>query len=247
MRLLLPALLVLSFTLCAAEPRAGSISVYGTATVQVAPEQAIITLGIETDAERLEQAQLQNEQIAKVVVERLGRLTPVPQIQLGVMSLGPARYTDHDNTVIHKQVAHQVITVTSQPGQVQALVLTALQAGATHIFDVEYAVKDARTFRDQARQLACKAAREKADLMATALGAKLGAVVDINEHETWWSGRWRSPWWCWAGYWSSWQGGGNSHMMAQNVVQRQTNGPEEGASGETQSLSAKIRVSFSLQ
>jgi uncharacterized protein YggE len=243
MHILLPTLLILPLTLSAAEPPAGRISVQGTATVRVAPELAIITLGIETNADLLDQAHQRNEQIAKAVVERLGRLSPLPQIQLGVMSLGPVRDYKHGESVIVSQAAHQAITVTSQPGQVQALVLTALQAGATHILGVEYAVRDVRAFRDQARLLACKAAREKADLMAVALGAKLGAVVTINEPETPWSGRWSNPYWSWGGYWS---GGGNHQRNSQNVAHQTASGPEEGAGGETQSLSATIAVSFAL-
>jgi uncharacterized protein len=223
---------------------AATISVEGTATVLVAPEQAILTIGIETDAEALEQAQARNDQLGRAVVEKLKALSPVVQIQTGVMSLGPDR--DNKRAII-KYVAHQVLTITGEPAQVRQVVAAALQAGATDIFDVEYAVKDARKYRDQARLLACKAAREKAELLANALGAKVGAVNAINESNNWyWVGRWRSAWWCWSGYWPIHWGGGGYGYQSQNVIVS-AGGGAEASPGETQSLSAQINVSFMLE
>jgi len=225
---------------------AGTLSVQGSATVRVAPEQAIISLGIENDADTVELAQQQNALISQKVVEQLRKLAPALQLQLGVMSLGPLRDTDRNRRIILKQIAHQVLTVTCEPGQVQAVAATALQAGATHIFDVDFAVKDARKFRDEARLLACKAAREKAELLATALGAKLGPAIAINEPNNWhWSGRWRSPWWCWEGYWYA-NGGSGYQQMSQNIMVHRPSGQDDSGAGETQSLSAEIHVTFGL-
>lgn len=225
------------------DPASRRISVQGSATVLVAPELVHIVLGIESEGDDPRQAEGRNAQIATAVTAQLAKLDPPLQLQAGMLSLGPVR---DDKRNILRHVAHQVITVTARPAQVREIALAVLQAGATHILDVEYAVKDARAFRDQARRLACTAAREKAALMAGALDAKVGPVVSINEQEQWWSGRWRNPWWIWNGYWPTHMHGGYQQFTAQNVIQH-LDGGEGSGGGETQSLSATIHVVFALQ
>ena len=62
-----------------------------------------------------------------------------------------------------------------------------------------------RKYRDQARDLAMKAASEKAQALANAAGAQTGCVLNINENS--WS------------YFNGLWGGRNNSLMTQNVVQ----------------------------
>src|SRR5262249_31289177 len=63
----------------------------------------------------------------------------------------------------------------------EALVDTALNNGANKMMGFEFKTKELRKHRDQARQMAIKAAREKAQALAAALGATVGAPRTIQE------------------------------------------------------------------
>jgi uncharacterized protein YggE len=85
----------------------------------------------------------------------------------------------------------------------------ALATGIVYLNGVDFQTKELRKFREQARELALKAAREKADKMAAALGEKAGRPIQISDGG--------SGWW----HFSSWSGrfGRGGGGMSQNVVQ----------------------------
>jgi hypothetical protein len=101
-------------------------------------------------------------------------------------------------------------------------IISALQAGANQVVDVQFYTSELRKFRDQAREMAMKAAREKADALADTAGTGVNCVLTINENTQ--SNFYGGGWW-WYGYNS------NSNLMTQNVVQNAA-----PASGETSTL-----------
>jgi uncharacterized protein YggE len=117
-----------------------------------------------------------------------------------------------------------------------------LLAGINYIHGVDFQTTEFKKYREQARELALKAAREKAEKMATVLGQAIGAPLQINEN---YGG---SPWW----YYSSWWGwsGGRSHGMSQYNVQ-----VDRGSAGEITdtivlgklTIKANVTVTFELK
>ena len=102
----------------------------------------------------------------------------------------------------------------------------------------EFKTRNLRPHRDEARQLAIRAAREKAQALSAAIGLKVGAARSISEGGFGYSGAYRS-WWGWGGY-----GQGQS----QNVM---TTAGESEPGGETLPLGrigvrASVSVTFEL-
>ena len=56
-----------------------------------------------------------------------------------------------------------------------------MSAGANHIGGIEYQSSELRKYKDEARDAAAKAAREKADALAKALGNQIGKTYSIEE------------------------------------------------------------------
>ena len=114
-----------------------------------------------------------------------------------------------------------------------------LQAGATYIHGVDFRTTELRKYRDQARALAIKAAREKAEALARELGQQVGAPLHINEEQ--------SGWYSWYG---SWWGGRYGNVATQNVVQN-AGGQAWGGEGTIApgqiSVTARVAVEFELQ
>jgi uncharacterized protein YggE len=125
-------------------------------------------------------------------------------------------------------------------------ITAAFQAGANQVVDVEFYTSELRKYRDQAREMAMKAASEKANALAQAAGASTDCVLNINENS--WS------------YFNSrnwWSGGQNQNLWTQNAVQNVQ--PATPSSSETPSsddspvsagqisVRAEVSVSFALK
>jgi hypothetical protein len=115
---------------------------------------------------------------------------------------------------------------------------SALEAGANYVHGVQFRTTELRKYRDEARALAIKAAKEKADALARELGQKVGKPHTIREdHAGWWSGY--NNWWG-----NRWGGG-----MSQNVVQNyggQSRAQSSIALGQI-NVNARVTVSFELE
>jgi uncharacterized protein len=187
----------------------GSISVSGSSAIRVAPDRAVVMLGVETFGETPSGAQRANERLSKDV------LAAVRKLDIAERDIATAQFTlqpDYEDDYFRRRVvgywARNTIAVTLRDvSQLEDLLVDTLAAGATAVDGVEFAVTNLRALRDQARELAVKAALEKASAMAAAAGAQLGAVTSIQEHGGWY------------GYYGPWSGYGRSASNYQNVVQ----------------------------
>src|SRR5262249_58226568 len=65
--------------------------------------------------------------------------------------------------------------------KLDALVESLVKAGGNRIDSIQYETSELRKYRDQARDLAVKAAREKAQALAAALGQQIGRAQSIEE------------------------------------------------------------------
>jgi uncharacterized protein YggE len=65
--------------------------------------------------------------------------------------------------------------------RLDALLESLIKSGGNRIDSIRYETSDLRKYRDQARELAVKAAREKAAALANALGQEIGKAYTIEE------------------------------------------------------------------
>jgi uncharacterized protein YggE len=130
----------------------------------------------------------------------------------------------------------------TQPDKVEDLVTKILESGVNYIHSIDFQTTEFKKYREQARELALIAAKEKAEKMAGALGLLIGDPLQISE------GYAGSDWW----YHSSWNGWGygRSNMMSQNVIQNIESNPgeisETIALGKI-SIKANVTVTFELK
>ena len=124
--------------------------------------------------------------------------------------------------------------------KVNKVIIAALGAGANKVINVEFYLSDLRKYRDQARELAMTAAKEKAQDLAKAAGTDTGCVMSINENS-------------WSYYNGGWYGQSRD-LWTQNTVQNVSPAGDTGALSDAGpvnlgqiSVSAQISASFSLK
>jgi uncharacterized protein YggE len=225
---------------------ARTIQVSGTAIVNVQPNRVLIQLGVQSNGRSPKEVQSAN-------AATISRVTKSLQ-DLGVSSKDIATdwyiiqplYEDYDSIRIKGYRIHNMVAITLRDvSRANEIIAAAFQAGANQVVNVEYYTSDLRKYRDQARDLAMKAASEKAQDLAAAAGAETDCVLNINENS--WSYLNDSGW-------SWWYRGGESNLWTQNVVQNTApsgngaNPIEEGPVSPGQiSIRAEVNASFSLK
>jgi len=221
------------------------ITVNGEAVVKVQPDQIIITFGIETWDNDIMIAKQENNKIMKkaiVVIKESG--IEDKDIQTDYLSIEP-RYENNykKRNFLGYFVRNTLVVTLAEPDKVESLVTGILQAGVNYIHNINFQTTEFKKYREQARDLALLAAKEKAEKMAGSLDQSIGDPIQINE------GYGGSNFW----YYSSWNGwgyGSRSNYMSQNVMQNIESGTgeisETIALGKI-SIKANVNVVFELK
>ncbi len=158
------------------------VRVAGTAEVKVVPDRAVIELGVEK--------QNVNASVAKQVADATARQilatlrangVDAKDVQTTFLSLQP-QFNYRKGMRMMYFVATQTMTITVRDlSKLDSLVEALVKAGGNRIDSIQYEISEIRKYRDQARELAVKAAREKAVALAKALGQDIGSAYAIDE------------------------------------------------------------------
>jgi uncharacterized protein YggE len=230
------------FTGCEMEkPEPRLITATGDAEVRVAPDEVIITVGAETWDENLTIAKKRNDAIVNRAL-KLAKSYKIEEkhIQTDHISIRPTYEDWYQNKSIRGYSVRKTISLTlGNTDMFEDVMTDLLKSGVTHIHGVQFRTTELRKYRDQARSLAIKAAKEKAEALAKELGQKIGEPYSIREeHSGWWN--WYNSWWG-----SSW-----GSPMSQNVVQNVSGGSigsESSIALGQININAKVSVSFELK
>lgn len=237
------------------------ITVYGTGEVKVIPDEVVITLGHESSNKSVKDAiRANDEQIKKLldVIKKAG--IESKYIQTTTVSVRPEYRDDrliyqgkaqgNANPNVQAQGAFQVQATTAEnhikfftaqktivvtvkdTAKIEELLSSLYETGVTQISSVDYRTTDLRKHRDRAREMAMKAAREKAVAMAAAVDQKIGRVISINENS---SGSYGMP---------------IFNRSIQNAFESTPSNPAEESEGSIAlgqiSISANVTVQFEL-
>ncbi|HVT91077.1 MAG TPA: SIMPL domain-containing protein [Tepidisphaeraceae bacterium] len=220
-----------------------SISVSGDAVVWAVPDEVIVNVGIETFDGNLDAAKSKND----VAMQRL--LAAIKELKVDEKQIQTAdlefeihyRNGSHPSEGIEGYFARRMFSVTLKDiKQFEPLVDTSLKNGANRLMGFEYRTTELRKYRDQARTMAARAAKEKASLLAKELDCEVGKPVSISEGYFGYVGGWNARW--------GWNNNVNSYVQAQNSIQS----PGEGETGENMPLGqigirAQVSVNFDLK
>ena len=218
-----------------------TVQVTGSALINVTPDRALIQLGVQSNGATTDAVQFANSvAIQKVIKAVLAQGVEAKDIATDVYVIEPV-YENYDSLYIKGYRINNIVAVTLRDvKKTSAILASALEAGANQVINVEFYTSELRKYRDQARELAMKAAKEKAQALANAAGAEAGCVLNINENS--WS------------YYNGWWYGRNQNMWMQNTVQNTAPGAGSGGSAGDEpislgqiSIKAEVGATFGLK
>lgn len=158
------------------------VRVTGTAEVKVTPDRAVIEVGVEKQDPSATMAKHAEDAAARRILAALGAGgVDEKDVQTTYLSLRPeVAYVKKVRTTYF--VAQQTMTITVRDlAKLDGLLEALIKAGGNHIDSVSYETSELRKYRDQARELAVKAAREKAEALSAALEQGIGKAQTIEE------------------------------------------------------------------
>ena len=221
-----------------------TVQVSGTAVVNVLPDRALIQLGVQSNGKTPKEVQARNATtISKVIkaVKALG--VEAKDISTDRYIIQPI-YIPYDSLNISGYRIYNIVSFTMRDvDKTSDVIATAFQTGANQVVNVEFYTSELRKYRDQAREMAMKAASEKASALAQTAGANTDCVLTINENS-----------WSYFHGWNWWYGGNNQNVWTQNAVQNAAPASNGTPSNEDDpvsmgqiSIRAEVSVTFGLK
>ena len=204
------------------------ISVTGTAEIKVAPDEVTLTLGVDSHDRELAVAKANNDLRVKKVME-LARAAGIEakNIQTSALTMGPEYSEEKIPKLLGYQVSQTITVILKDLFKYEDLMTASLKAGVNRVDGVSFSVADPSKYKAEARLKAIRAAREKANTMASELGQTIGKpweVAEQNDFETTIS---------------------TANLAVQYQMPRRLEG-ETIAGGEL-TIRASVRVSFQLE
>lgn len=167
------------------KPAPRSVSVSGEGRTFAEPDQATVRFGIVTVAADPETARVENARASADAMNAVRTLGIAERkLRLEQLMLNPAREYDAE-TRRYKEVGYEVsrrlVVEVDELDDLPTLIAQVVQKGANRLDGVTYDLKDRQSIEQQALVEAVGNARVKAELMADALDARLGEVMQISE------------------------------------------------------------------
>lgn len=163
------------------EPRL--VSVAGEAEVNVAPDEVVFDLTVSTFNRELRVAKSQTDERLKNIIALTKRYGVADaDVQTDYINLTPRYRGDNEaRALLGYSVRKDLVVTLRDVTRAEGLLSELLAGDVTRINTVSFRSSQLRKYRDQARDLAMKAAREKAAALAGAVGQKIGKAYSIEE------------------------------------------------------------------
>jgi len=160
------------------------VTVTGEATVSVAPDMAVIRIGVASQGKTAREASDANaRQMTAVLAAIKDAGIAARDVQTSRLSLQP-QYDPNRNAparLLGFQANNQLTVKIRDIAQLPGILDRAIGAGANEMSGIEFTVSEQSKLLDQARAEAIADAHRKAELYARAAGAKVGHVMVISE------------------------------------------------------------------
>jgi len=163
----------------------GYISVNASATKEVAPDQAQITVNIETSDKSLQKASEDNKIAAGKVYSSLKAILNTEKgdyIKTSNYSANPVYICTKDNKKVFDKyvVSNNVVVKTKNIDMVSKLVEKAIEYGATNVNDLQFLVADYDSACNQALAELTKKAYSQAFSIANSINSKIIGTKSIS-------------------------------------------------------------------
>jgi hypothetical protein len=158
------------------------INVSGSAEIKVVSDEIRLSVAVESRNAGLDAARLDNDTRISAALAFLKQTgTPDRDVKTDFISVQPDYDRDHSRVTPADYVIHKSIEIRLTNTVVFQSVVTGLLTNGVNIIEnVDFRTTQLRKYRDDARLMAVRAAKEKAKALTDELGVKLGRPYNVN-------------------------------------------------------------------
>lgn len=162
-----------------------TVSVSGHGSVDVVPDTAQVTIGVDVTLPTLEEAQAESSAQATAIIDAITASgVDSADVQTSNYSVYVVRNYDQSGNpseITGYQISNQVNVTIRDVNAVSTVLSAAIDAGANNIWGISFFVDDQTAAASEARVKAVEDARAKAEELAAASGLSVGRVLAIAE------------------------------------------------------------------
>lgn len=161
-----------------------TVTVTGEASLKVKNDEAVLRLGVVTQAQSAKEAAAANAKIMTDVKKAIIHMgVPADKIETQRYDLSDAVEYKKDDTPVRTYEAENAFRVKVQDMEKAGQIIdAAVSAGANRIDSIEFIAKNVNAAKEEALKKAIENAKEKAKIMAESLGKRIVNVVSIEEN-----------------------------------------------------------------
>lgn len=159
-----------------------TLHVVGTASTTVAPDQAVVTIGVATDGRTVKEAKQANDSRARAMLTRIANVgIPSKDVQTSGLIIEPIYdYQSDTRRLIKYTMSNTVTVVVRNLAKLEQLIDEAMADGGNMLSGVAFRVSNHEAIVDTLRIAAAKDAKVKADGIAQALDMKVARPITIT-------------------------------------------------------------------
>jgi uncharacterized protein YggE len=165
-----------------AQTTPGSVQATGSATINVPPDQAQLSVGVITQGASAQEAGTLNATQSTAVQNALKSILGVSgTVQTTGYSVYPRYSNGNTPTIIGYTASNTVQVTTTNLSIIGTLIDTANQAGANNVSGVSFGLQNPDPYLQQALTAATKQALAHAAAIGAGLGLRTGSVISASE------------------------------------------------------------------
>ena len=172
-----------------AQPNQDRLTVTGDAEIKVAPDRVVISVGVESRGPQLTAAKSRNDSaIAAILAVTVKEQVAAADVQTDFIEISPVYQSrdsaeSRENYLVDYYRVNKTVAITLRDvTRFERLLTAILNAGANRVYGVDFQTSELRKYRDPARDMAVKAAMEKAQAMAAAAGLRVDKPESISAY-----------------------------------------------------------------
>lgn len=172
-----------------------TIRVSGDAEVWVGPDEITVYSGVDIWGRDFDSTVTAAEKHVENILKLRQKYNIEPRhVQTDYISIKPQTKHINGYDVYGYAVQKSITFIIRDISQFDSFMKDIVIAGADAIHDVKFRTLELKKYREQVRSLAIRAAREKAEKLASELGQAIGPAITITEGSTY-TGYWRYDDW----------------------------------------------------
>jgi uncharacterized protein len=187
-RFLICFTLLLCSSLCAlAQDDKSLITVSGQAEINVTPDMAIFNLRVVTLDKDMNKAKAANDESVRRTLALAKDYQIAPEdAQTNYISV-EMRYSDYDEAkprvFLGYEISKKIVLTLRDLSRIESLLSEVIRAGVNRVEGIDFRTTQIRKHKDRARQMAIKAAQEKAIALTKEIGQTIGKAYNIREED----------------------------------------------------------------